>query len=142
MSFYSRSPKDDKRNLPLSRDTPLRVSRQFYSPVASDIARSDIRLTPSGIRFASFRANRIPLKPLGFDITIAVAIISLFAKAKNITKKAEKERASRNFVTALLSLLFFCKFRICLTNAQGYAHTPYKNSPIRTSPIRDGFLLL
>ena len=70
------------------------------------LLRSDIRLAPSGIRFASFRANRISLKPQGFNITIAVAIISLFAKAKNITKKAEKERASRNFVTALLSLLF------------------------------------
>jgi len=56
------------------------------------LLRSDIRLAPSGIRFASFRANRIPLKPQGFNITIAVAIISLFAKAKNITKKAEKER--------------------------------------------------
>jgi len=41
-----------------------------------------------------------------------VAIISLFAKAKNITKKAEKERASRNFVTALLSLLFLLLSRI------------------------------
>ena len=37
-------------------------------------------------------ANRISLKPQGFNITVAVAIISLFAKAKNITKKAEKER--------------------------------------------------
>ena len=56
------------------------------------LLRSDIRLTPSDIRYASFRANRIPLKPQGFNITIAVAIISLFAKAKNITKKAEKKR--------------------------------------------------
>ena len=54
------------------------------------LLRSDIRLAPSGIRFASFRANRIPLKPQGFNITIAVAIISLFAKAKNITKKQKK----------------------------------------------------
>jgi hypothetical protein len=35
-------------------------------------------------------ANRIPLKPQGFNITIAVAIISLFARAKNITKKQKK----------------------------------------------------
>ena len=56
------------------------------------LLRSDIRLAPSGIRFASFMANRIPLQPQGYNITIAVAIISLFAKAKNITKKAEKER--------------------------------------------------
>ena len=56
------------------------------------LLRSDIRLAPSGIRFASLKAKRISLKPQGFNITIAVAIISLFAKAKNITKKAEKER--------------------------------------------------
>jgi len=56
------------------------------------LLRSDIRLAPSGIRFASLKANRISLKQQGFNITIAVAIISLFAKAKNITKKAEKER--------------------------------------------------
>jgi len=68
------------------------------------LLRSDIRLAPSGIRFASFRANRIPLKPQGFNITIAVAIISLFAKAKNITKKAEKERAST------LSSVFIASF--------------------------------
>ena len=36
------------------------------------LLRSDIRLAPSGIRFASFRANRIPLKPQGFNITVAV----------------------------------------------------------------------
>ena len=46
---------------------------------------------PSGIRFASFRANRISLKPQGFNITIAQAIISLFARAKNITKKQRRE---------------------------------------------------
>ena len=52
-----------------------------------------VNISPKAkFRFASFRANRIPLKPQGFNITIAVAIISLFAKAKNITKKAEKER--------------------------------------------------
>ena len=49
------------------------------------LLRSDIRLTPSGIRYASFRANKISLKPQGFNIAVAIAIISLFAKAKNIT---------------------------------------------------------
>ena len=48
-------------------------------------AGSYIRLTPSGIRYASFMANKISLKPQGFNITVAIAIISLFAKAKNIT---------------------------------------------------------
>ena len=48
------------------------------------LLRSDIRLTPSGIRFASFRANRISLKPQGFNITIASAIISL-RRSRNIT---------------------------------------------------------
>ena len=36
---------------------------QFYSPAASDIASSGIRLTPSGIRYASFMANKISRKP-------------------------------------------------------------------------------
>ena len=45
---------------------------QFYSPLASYIADgSDIWLTPSGIRYASFVANKISLKSYGFNITIA-----------------------------------------------------------------------
>jgi len=35
---------------------------------------------------------------------------------------------------------FYRRFRICITNASGYAHTPYKISPIRTSPVSDVFL--
>ena len=96
---------------------------------------SDIRLTPCGIRFASFRANRIPLKPQGFNITIAAAIISLFAKAKNITKKAEKERASRNFVTALLSLLFLLQVSHLFNKCTGLCPYPYFISPLRTSSL-------
>ena len=99
------------------------------------LLRSDIRLAPSGIRFASFRANRIPLKPQGFNITIAVAIISLFAKAKNITKKAEKERASRNFVTALLSLMFLLQVSHLFYKCIGLRPYPYLISPLRTSRI-------
>ena len=48
------------------------------------LLRSDIRLMPSGIRFASLWANRISLKPQGFNITIASAIISL-RRSRNIT---------------------------------------------------------
>ena len=46
--------------------------------------RSDIRLSPSGIRYASLEANKISLKPQGFNITIATAIISL-RRSRNIT---------------------------------------------------------
>ena len=68
----------------------------------------DIRLTPSGIRFASFMANKISRKPQGFNITIAIAILSLFAKAKNITQKAKREnRMDFHFV---LSLVFIASF--------------------------------
>ena len=49
------------------------------------LLRSDIRLAPSYIRYAGFMANRISLKPYGFNITIAIAIISLFDLAKNFT---------------------------------------------------------
>ena len=45
---------------------------------------SDIRLSPSGIRYASFMANKISLKPEGFNSTIAIAIISL-RRSRNIT---------------------------------------------------------
>ena len=48
------------------------------------LLRSDIRLAPSDIRFASFRANRISLEPQGFNITIALAIIPL-RRSRNIT---------------------------------------------------------
>ena len=105
------------------------------------LLRSDIRLTPSVIRFASFRANRIPLKPQGFNITIAVAIISLFAKAKNITKKAEKERASRNFASEALSLLFLLQVSHLFYKCIGLCPYPYFISPLRTSHIcRETFL--
>ena len=105
------------------------------------LLRSDIRLAPSGIRGSRserrelLEANRIPLKPQGFNITIAVAIISLFAKAKNITKKAEKERASRDFVTALLSLLFLLPVSHLFYKCIGLRPYPYLISTIRTSPI-------
>ena len=46
--------------------------------------RSDIRLSPSGIRYASLEANKISLEPQGFNITIAHAIISL-RRSRNIT---------------------------------------------------------
>ena len=49
------------------------------------LLRSGIRLTPSGIRYASFMANKISLKPQGFNITIAIAIISL-RRSRNTTR--------------------------------------------------------
>ena len=70
------------------------------------LLRSDIRLMPSDIRCASCEANRISLKPQGFNITIAIAIISLFAKAKNITKSRKRE-SKAVFLSALFSLYVF-----------------------------------
>ena len=70
------------------------------------LLRSVIRLTPSDIRFASLEANKISLKPQGFNITIAIAIISLFAKAKNITKSRKRE-SKAVFLSALFSLYVF-----------------------------------
>ena len=67
---------------------------------------SVIRLTPSDIRFASLEANKISLKPQGFNITIAIAIISLFAKAKNITKSRKRENKAV-FLSTLFSLYVF-----------------------------------
>ena len=71
---------------------------------------SDIRLTPSVIRFASLWANRISLKPQGFNITIAQAIISLFARAKNITKKQRRESFTEFCNRVTLSSAFIAGF--------------------------------
>ena len=98
------------------------------------LLRSGIRLTPSGIRYASFRANRISLKPQGFNITIAQAILSLFAKAKNITKKQRRE-----------SFTEFCN-RVTLSSVLSQVSHLYNKCtgpcpyltiifPIRTTPI-------
>ena len=70
------------------------------------LLRSVIRLTPSGIRFASLEANRISLKPQGFNITVAVRQYHSLRKQRISLIKSKKERALRNFVSALLSLLF------------------------------------
>ena len=60
-------------------------------------------------------ANRIPLKPQGFNITIAVAIISLFAKAKNITKKQKKRESFTEFCNRVtLSSVFIASFAFVL----------------------------
>jgi hypothetical protein len=80
------------------------------------LLRSGIWLSPSGIRCtyivsaASFRANRISLKPQGFNITIAQAIISLFAKAKNITKKQRRESFTEFCNRVTLSSVFIASF--------------------------------
>ena len=71
------------------------------------LLRSDIRLTPSDIRYASFKANRISLKPQGFNITFAPAKISLFAKAKNITHRQQKKRESYGILLPHDSLFCF-----------------------------------
>ena len=70
------------------------------------LLRSGIWLSPSGIRFASLMANRISRKPQGFNITIAQAIISLFAKAKNITKKQRRESFTEFCNRVTLSSVF------------------------------------
>ena len=55
------------------RDTSLRVSRNSIRLWRVVLLRSDIRLTPSDIRYASFVANKISLKPQGFNITISIS---------------------------------------------------------------------
>ena len=50
------------------------VSPRFYSPWASDIAYgSDIRLWRVVFASQVLEANRISLKPQGFNITIAIS---------------------------------------------------------------------
>ena len=86
------------------RDTPSGVSRNSIRLRRVLLLRSVIRLTPSDICFASLWANRIPLKPQGFNITFFwkyLATGEVFSK-ENITltlvsisltdKKKEKTR--------------------------------------------------
>ena len=72
-----------KKSLGFAR-LPIRKSRSFIRLRRVILLRSDIRLASSDICFASFKANKISLKPQGFNITIAVAIISL-RRSRNIT---------------------------------------------------------
>ena len=58
---------------------------QFYSPAASDIASQWYSAHAEWYLLRKFlEANKISLKPQGFNITIAVAIISL-RRSRNIT---------------------------------------------------------
>ena len=56
---------------------PVRIQRQFYSPRRVLLLRSDICLATSVIAFGSFRANKISLKPRGFNITLPLGKITL-----------------------------------------------------------------
>ena len=76
---------------------------------ASDIADAVI-FGICRVVFAAFRANRISLKPQGFNITIAQAIISLFARAKNITKKQRRESFTEFGNRVTLSSAFIASF--------------------------------
>ena len=105
----------------MARYSDKSISPVLFASRRVILLRSDIRHMPSGIRFASFRANRISLKPQGFNITIAIAIISLFAKAKNITKSRKRESSTGCCFRIALSLCFYRKFRIYITNAQVFA---------------------
>ena len=81
--------------------------------------RSDRMLSHRDIVLRTvFRANKISLRPEGV-ISLSQSENITLCTAKNITKKAEKERASRNFVTALLSLLFLLQVSHLFKNAQG-----------------------
>ena len=66
-----------KRGMALLGVVPVRIQRQFYSPRRVLLLRSDICLVTSVIAFGSFRANKISLKPKGFNITFDLSKISL-----------------------------------------------------------------
>ena len=85
-------------------DTPSGVSPQFYSPLASDIAfGSDIRLWRVVFASQVLEANRIPLKPQGFNITTRRSRIISLRRSRNITHIAKRESFAK-YLFALLSL--------------------------------------
>ena len=99
------------------------------------LLRSDIRLSPSDICFASFKANRISLWGEAEQYHCPKGHITLCA-AKNITHIKQKRESFTEFHFRItLSFCFYRKFRICNTNTVGLCPYRYSNSPIRTTPI-------
>jgi len=88
---------------------------------------------PSDIRFASFKANRISLKPQGFNITVAVRQYHSLRQQRISLMESRKERALRNFVSALLSLLFLLPVSHLYDKRIGLCPYPYSIFPIRTT---------
>ena len=99
------------------------------------LLRSDIRLLPSDICFASFKANRITLWGEAEQYHCSKGNITLY-EVKNITyKKRKRESFTELYFRITLSSVFCRKFHICITNAVRLCPYPYSNSPIRTTPI-------
>ena len=68
------------------------------------LLRSDIRLMPSDICFASFWANRISLKPQGFNITVAVRQYHSLRQQRISLLYQQKKREHFRYKTNLFSL--------------------------------------
>ena len=83
------------------------------------LLRSDIRLAPSGIRYASLEANRISLKPWASISLLRSKNITLCASKEYHLSKAEK----REFYGSLFPhYSLFCF--ICIANAVGLCPIP------------------
>ena len=89
-------------------------TRQFYSLKASDIATQFYCALHSGIVLRTDLANKITLKPQGFNITFDLSKISLLILICNITytyrREPVLERHCRDF---LYLLVFFCYLINC-----------------------------
>ena len=87
------------------------------------LLRSDIRLTPSGICYASLGANRISLCGIAEQYHCPKGNITLY-EVKNIThKKQKRESFTELHFRITLSSFFIAGFAFVIQMLSGYAHT-------------------
>ena len=80
-------------------------------------------------------ANRISLKPQASISLLRSKNITLCVSKEYHSYKAEKRESYRIFLPYDSLFCFYCRFRICITNAVGLCPYPYSISPLRISPI-------
>ena len=103
------------------------------------LLRSDIRLTPSDICSASYGANRISLKPQGFNITVAMRQYHSL-RQQRITLYTDRKRENVSATTTDLFSLSACNMGLGLallrlTSQMRCLHFYQStNSPLRIPP--------
>ena len=105
--FFRQKQKDKLAQL------PIRKLRSFIRLRRVILLRSDIRLSPSGIRYASFMANKISRKPQAF-ISLSLATIS---------------RRARRGISLFFAKRFFCP--ACGARNSLLAHSLAEFRPLR-----------
>ena len=107
-----------KEKVRLIEECPSGTLFSFIRLKASYIATQFYYATHSFIAFGSLRANKISLKPIGFNITIAVSNHITLCAAKNITiQKLLPEKEFCFFSSSGSFVLYRYKQGICAPNS-------------------------